>query len=245
MGEQEGSLGVGGADSSPPDHVSRVIARKMRTTGLSKRCKRFDLMRSSSSRRWISRARVQYLMCSRGSECPNGSFLSSDLHATTRQALISPMNARPRQHPTTLDYRLRVPTRIPLLCASAAATMPSYEAKLLTDFLIAPASLRDFMTLRQFTDIFPKGHRSNPAIKELYRELYTLRERDIEAVRQDIADEVKRSKRLKREYARERRQMDDANVAGLNPIALQMEEEVRHYLSTSLAFPSLTIVTAL
>lgn len=104
--------------------------------------------------------------------------------------------------------------------------MPSYEAKLLADFLVAPASLRDFMTLREFTDMFPKGHQSNPAIKELYRELYTLRERDIEVVRQDIADEVKRSKQLKRAYAKERRRMDDANVAGLNPIALQIEEEV-------------------
>ncbi|KAF1962829.1 hypothetical protein CC80DRAFT_487290, partial [Byssothecium circinans] len=103
--------------------------------------------------------------------------------------------------------------------------MPSYEAKLLSDFLIVPASLRDFMTLRQFTDIFPKGHRSNPAIKELYRELYTLRERDIEVVRQDIAAEVKRSKQLKREYAKDRRQMDDANVAGLNLVELQMEQE--------------------
>lgn len=104
--------------------------------------------------------------------------------------------------------------------------MPSKEAKLLSDFLVAPASLRDFMTLRQFTDIFPKGHRSNPAVKELYRELYTLRERDIEAVRQDIALEVKRSKQLRREYARERCQLDEANVAGLDPVALQLEEEV-------------------
>lgn len=83
------------------------------------------------------------------------------------------------------------------------------------------------MTLHQFTDIFPKGHRANPAVKELYRELYILRERDIEAVRQDIALEVKRSKQLRRDYARERRQVDDANVAGLDPLALQMEEEVR------------------
>ncbi|KAF1977875.1 hypothetical protein BU23DRAFT_577814 [Bimuria novae-zelandiae CBS 107.79] len=104
--------------------------------------------------------------------------------------------------------------------------MPSTEAKLLSDFLVAPASLRDFMTLRQFTDIFPKGHRTNPAVKELYRELYTLRERDIEAVRQDIALEVKRSKQLRRDYAQERRQLDEANVAGLDLVALRMEEEL-------------------
>lgn len=104
--------------------------------------------------------------------------------------------------------------------------MPSYEAKLLSDFLIAPASLRDFMTLRQFTDIFPKALHANPAIKQLYNELYTLREKDIDLVRQDIAEEVKRSKQLKRDYAQERRLTDDANVAGLDPITLQMEQEV-------------------
>ncbi|CAO2650921.1 Nn.00g092180.m01.CDS01 [Neocucurbitaria sp. VM-36] len=104
--------------------------------------------------------------------------------------------------------------------------MPSQEAKILGDFLLAPAALRDFMTLRQFTDIFPKSHRTNPAVQDLYRELQRLREKDIEVVRRNIADEVKRSKQLRREYAKERRQLDGATVAGLDPIALQMEEEI-------------------
>ena len=121
--------------------------------------------------------------------------------------------------PQTLDSRGHCSRR-------ESSTMPSYEAKLLADFLVAPASLRDFMTPRQFASIFPSAHRSNPAIQELYRELHTLRERDIDAVRQDIADEVRRSKPLKREYAHERRQMDAANVTGLDPVALQMEQEV-------------------
>jgi centromere-localized protein 2 len=104
--------------------------------------------------------------------------------------------------------------------------MPSPEAKLLSDFLLAPAALRDFMTLRQFTDIFPKGHRANPAVHELYRELERLREKDLDAVRRAIADEVSRSKQLRREYAGERRRLDDATVAGLDPIALSIEQEV-------------------
>ncbi|KAF2866094.1 Cnl2/NKP2 family protein-domain-containing protein [Massariosphaeria phaeospora] len=104
--------------------------------------------------------------------------------------------------------------------------MPSQEATMLADFLLAPASLRDFVSLRQFTDIFPQAHRASPAVKELYRELHSLREADIQDVRENIADEVKRSKQLKRAYARERRQMDHATVAGLNPIALQMEQEL-------------------
>ena len=110
--------------------------------------------------------------------------------------------------------------------------MPSQEAKLLGDFLLAPAGLRDFMTLRQFTDIFPQGQRANPAMRDLYHELQRLREKDMELVRRAIADEVRRSKQLRREYARERRQVDEATVAGLDPLALQMEEEVHHVLHT-------------
>ncbi|KAH6618990.1 Cnl2/NKP2 family protein-domain-containing protein [Boeremia exigua] len=102
----------------------------------------------------------------------------------------------------------------------------SSEAKLLGDFLLAPAPLRDFMTLRQFTDIFPRSHRENPAVHDLYRELHRLREAEIGIVRDDVAKEVKRSKPLRRAYARERRQMDDARVAGTDAVALQMEDEL-------------------
>jgi centromere-localized protein 2 len=104
--------------------------------------------------------------------------------------------------------------------------MPSQEVKLLSDFLLAPAALRDFMTLRQFTDIFPKSHRANPAVHDLYRELQRLRQKDIDAVHRAITDEVSRSKQLRREYAGERRRLDDATVAGLDPIVLSIEEEV-------------------
>lgn len=104
--------------------------------------------------------------------------------------------------------------------------MPSQEAKLLGDFLLAPAPLRDFMTLRQFTDIFPRSHRENPAVQDLYRELHRLREAEIEIVRNDVTKEVRRSKQLRQAYAQERRQEDDARVAGTDPVALEMEMEV-------------------
>jgi hypothetical protein len=128
--------------------------------------------------------------------------------------------------PSTVTCHLLASSRTESSSPSTTATMPSQEATILSDFLLAPAALRDFMTLREFTDIFPKGHRTSPAVQELYRELQRLREKDMELVRRAIADEVKRSKRLRREYASERRQLDDATVAGLDPVALQMEEEV-------------------
>lgn len=109
--------------------------------------------------------------------------------------------------------------------------MPSHEATILSDFLLAPAALRDVLTLKQFTDIFPKAHRSSPAIKELYQELHRQRGQDIERVRQNIAEEVKRSRKLKRDCARERQHEERTAVAGLDPIALGIEEEVGHTLS--------------
>lgn len=142
------------------------------------------------------------------------------LHHAQPYAVSTPLS-------TSLTRRLRNPTWISLRHIAATATMPSQEAKLLSDFLLAPAPLRDFMTLRQFTAIFPRSHRENPAVQDLYRELHRLREAEMEAVRSDITKEVKRSKPLRRAYARERRQMDHAHVAGTDAAALQMEEEVR------------------
>ncbi|KAF2793941.1 hypothetical protein K505DRAFT_243247 [Melanomma pulvis-pyrius CBS 109.77] len=104
--------------------------------------------------------------------------------------------------------------------------MSPQEGSLLKNFLLAPAALRDFMTLQQFTEIFPPAQRSSPAIRDLYVEISTLRQQDIEDVRQNITEEVRRSKQLRREYARERRHRDDANVAGLDLVALQIEEEL-------------------
>jgi centromere-localized protein 2 len=104
--------------------------------------------------------------------------------------------------------------------------MASQEASILSEFLLAPAALRHVLSLKQFTDIFPAAQRSNPAIRELYQELHRSRERDIETVRQNIANEVKRSKKLQREMARERELDDRGAVAGLDPVALEMEQEV-------------------
>lgn len=104
--------------------------------------------------------------------------------------------------------------------------MPSPETAILTDFLLDPASLRDVLTLQQFTEIFPKSHRLSPAVKELYQELQRLRNEDLETVRLNIQEEVKKSRTLKRDCARERELDDRRAVAGLDLIALDQEEQV-------------------
>ena len=72
-------------------------------------------------------------------------------------------------------------------------------------------------------------------IKELYQELRHQRESDIEQVRHNIAKEIKESRKLKRHVVRERQQQDNEAVAGLDPVALDMEEQVSCYaIATSL-----------
>lgn len=134
--------------------------------------------------------------------------------APTRRAFSSP------KFVSTAAYaRHSMPTAM-------AGTASSPEATLLGDFLLAPAALRDFVTLRQFTDVFPRAHRSNPGVPQLYRELQRLRDRDVDSVRRDVAHEVKRSRPLRRAYAQERRRLHEGSIAGLDPMALQLEAEV-------------------
>jgi centromere-localized protein 2 len=152
-----------------------------------------------------------------------GSFLGTGHNASSRfpMALLDQSIPPPTLPPQSHAWLLLSPAS-----SSTTVTMSSQEAKILGDFLLAPAPLRDFVTLRDFTDVFPRAHRANPAVQEIYRELQQIRDKDVELVRQDIIDEVKRSKQLRREYARERRHIDDATLAGLDPIALQMEQDV-------------------
>lgn len=108
--------------------------------------------------------------------------------------------------------------------------MAPKEATLLSDFLLVPAELRNIMTLEQFTEIFPQSQRESPAVKALYQELQRLRHEDVEIVRENIADEIKKSRPLRRQVVRERRQVDHAAVAGLDLVALEMEEEVMCFM---------------
>jgi len=73
--------------------------------------------------------------------------------------------------------------------------MAPTEASILSDFLLAPASLPTILPLEKFTELFPRAQRSNPQVKLLYRELQHLRATDIEIVRENIAKEVIRGER--------------------------------------------------
>ncbi|KAF2748996.1 hypothetical protein M011DRAFT_399332 [Sporormia fimetaria CBS 119925] len=104
--------------------------------------------------------------------------------------------------------------------------MPSQEATLLANFLLAPAALRNVLTFDQFAAILPSAQRSNPAVRDLYQELERLRNEDIQAVRENINDEIKASRPLRRACARRRKEQYDKAVAGLDLVALETEREL-------------------
>ncbi|KKY28765.1 putative kinetochore subunit nkp2 [Diplodia seriata] len=91
--------------------------------------------------------------------------------------------------------------------------MAPNESSILSNFLLPPAPLQTIITLRQFTDLFPRTHQSNPAIPKLYRELQHQRAIDTDDVKRNIAAECKRGERQAREVARARRRDEAADSA--------------------------------
>ncbi|KAF2141293.1 uncharacterized protein K452DRAFT_287995 [Aplosporella prunicola CBS 121167] len=107
--------------------------------------------------------------------------------------------------------------------------MPPTETSILSNFLLPAAPLPNILTLRQFTDLFPRAHQSNPAIPLLYRELQHQRAIDTDDVRRNIAAEAKRGERQKREVARARRRSEKAeyeSLTGAQQTDVRMEQEL-------------------
>ncbi|KAL3464103.1 Cnl2/NKP2 family protein-domain-containing protein [Aspergillus heterothallicus] len=69
--------------------------------------------------------------------------------------------------------------------------MAPSETSILSNFLLAAASLPTVISLKQFTELFPKRLRTHPHIRVLYRELQQLREQDMDIVNQNIDQEVR------------------------------------------------------
>ncbi|PUU76427.1 Cnl2/NKP2 family protein-domain-containing protein [Tuber borchii] len=71
-----------------------------------------------------------------------------------------------------------------------ASTTKDLETQILSSFLLSRASLQDIISLRQFTELFPRDQRSNPQVKLLYRELQLLRNKTCERVKKNIKHEA-------------------------------------------------------
>jgi centromere-localized protein 2 len=86
--------------------------------------------------------------------------------------------------------------------------MPPTEATLLSAFLLPPSPLPAIITLKSFTQLFPKSQQSSPHIKALYRDLQNQRARLTDAVAKNIVEEVKRGNAQRRAVLRARREAE-------------------------------------
>lgn len=86
--------------------------------------------------------------------------------------------------------------------------MTTKETHLLTSYLLSAGGrgqLSTYLSLSQFTDLFPRSQRTNPQIAILYRELQHQRALVADEVTRNIAAEVKRGERQRREVVSARR----------------------------------------
>ncbi|KAK1966513.1 Cnl2/NKP2 family protein [Colletotrichum sublineola] len=82
--------------------------------------------------------------------------------------------------------------------------MAPTESAILHNYLTSPAQLPSAITLEEFTELFPKSHRTNPQIRSLYRDLQHQRRAIVDTVTENITAEEKRGRAIKSEIARAR-----------------------------------------
>lgn len=83
--------------------------------------------------------------------------------------------------------------------------MAPTEATILSTFLLPPAPLPSIITLKAFTELFPRSQQSSPQIKALYRDLQHQRGKLTDTIARNIAAEVKRGISQRRVVIRTRR----------------------------------------
>ncbi|RDL39254.1 Uncharacterized protein BP5553_03594 [Venustampulla echinocandica] len=87
--------------------------------------------------------------------------------------------------------------------------MAPTEATILSSFLLPPAPLPSLISLKAFTELFPRSQQASPQIKALYRDLQRQRARLTDAVARNIATEVKRGNAQRRAVVRARRRAEN------------------------------------
>ncbi|KAF4126359.1 centromere-localized protein 2 [Geosmithia morbida] len=106
--------------------------------------------------------------------------------------------------------------------------MAPTEAQVLTSYLIRPASLDAILTYDAFAERFPPPQRDSPAVRALWKDLVSQRERLLDEVRAAIEAEVVRGQAMKREIIRARREAErddepDGEKHNLDSIVVELE----------------------
>lgn len=102
------------------------------------------------------------------------------------------------------------------IMASTSTTAQEYA--ILTSFLLSRASLRDIISLNQFTELFPRDRRGNPQVKLLYHELQLLQNKTCERVKKNIQFEARLGAKQRRDAKKELREgsgVEDDAMTGI------------------------------
>ncbi|PBP21952.1 hypothetical protein BUE80_DR007266 [Diplocarpon rosae] len=86
--------------------------------------------------------------------------------------------------------------------------MAPTEATILSNFLLSPAPLPSIISLKAFTELFPRSQQNSPQVKALYRDLQHQRACLTDAVTRNIEHEVKRGVMQRRLVIRARREAE-------------------------------------
>jgi centromere-localized protein 2 len=73
----------------------------------------------------------------------------------------------------------------------ASSNLTATEVRILSNFLLSRAGLKDIISRDKFIELFPKEKRTNPQVKLIYNELREGRHEQLELVRKNINMETK------------------------------------------------------
>lgn len=105
------------------------------------------------------------------------------------------------------------------------SNMAEAEARILTDYLIVPASLPGIVTFEQFQSFFPTLTRNSPLLRSLWKDLRSQRDIAIDHVAAAIELEAERGKVMRREVMRQRRDVTAEEIDG----EIELERAVSGY----------------
>lgn len=115
-----------------------------------------------------------------------------------------------------------------------ASSTTALEYEILSSFILSRASLQDIISLRKFTELFPKDKQSNPQVKLLYAELQLQRNKTCDRVKKNLQFEARLGAKQRRDVKRQQREgqhIDDDAMTGI---------EVRFTENTGRLFITLT-----
>lgn len=110
----------------------------------------------------------------------------------------------------------------------------------MANYLLVPAQLPTIISLKEFTELFPRAQQSSLQVRRLYRDLQNQRNALIDEVASNIETEVKRGKVLRREVLRAKREAEDQEgddeidlerAVSTSPLSLVLQGDGTHKTS--------------